>query len=359
MTSLHSLAATAIAGIALLAACSPSAQPKPTPEAIAVTTYHPTVRGEGEAWASGIVSAKQTAHISTRQMGFVDRIYVTQGDRVSRGQLLVTINSDDLRARRAQAQAMVREAEAAQRNAQRDQERFQNLHQQQSVSDKELENTQLRATSATARLQVARQSLREVEAMMRYTSIRAPFDGVVTQKLMDEGSTAAPGAPILTIEQTGDLDIKASVPESYVGLVALGKRVTVEIKSTGQQFAGTVTELSPSAEATGGQYALRVGLGSTDKSRLKAGMYAAIRIPTARTQGPRTIWVETASIVRRDQLTGVYVATADSTAMLRWVRLGQTDGTYTEVTAGLSPTDRIIRHRGIKLHNGSRITLTQ
>ncbi len=111
---------------------------------------------------------------------------------------------------------MVIEAEAAAKNTQRDFERFKRLREQNSVSDKELENVELQNTSINARLQVARQSLNEVNAMLAYTNIQAPFSGIVSQKMIDEGSMANPGMPLLVIEQGGDLQVVASVSETYI-----------------------------------------------------------------------------------------------------------------------------------------------
>ena len=91
---------------------------------VRVETYLPTVVQDNGIFISGMASAKQTAMISTRMMGFVDKIYVKQGDPVKKGQLLMVINSDDLKAKKAQAEAMVTEAEAAFKNARRDYERY-------------------------------------------------------------------------------------------------------------------------------------------------------------------------------------------------------------------------------------------
>lgn len=343
----------------IMSACSQPSRPKENEKPLSVTTYSPSRQQEQAAYVSGVVASQQAVHISTRLMGYIDRIYVKQGDQVKQGQLLVSLNSDDVKAKQAQVQAMIGEAEAASRSAHKDLERYQTLHAQKSVSDKELENMQLRQQSVDAKLQMARQSLREVNTMFSYAHIRAPFSGVITQKWMDEGSTASPGMPILTLEQSGALEVKASVSENYISQLTVGMPVKVEVKALRTTLDGQISELSPSAENTGGQYAMRVALDAAQSAPLKAGMYASVQLPvngeTTHTEG---LWVETSSLVQREQLRGVYVATGNK-AMLRWLRLGKEENGRVEVLAGLSSTDKVIRPTGAKLYNGRTIQLTK
>ncbi|RRD90024.1 efflux RND transporter periplasmic adaptor subunit [Bacteroides heparinolyticus] len=344
--------------IAALSACSSTTDERAEETVVAVETYLPTASHEDGFFVSGMVSAKQTAMISTRVMGFVDKVYVKQGDAVRQGQLLLVINSDDLKAKKAQAEAMVAEAEAASKNANRDYERYKALYERKSVSLKEFENMELNQTSVNAKLQMARQARNEVNAMLAYTDIRAPFSGIVTQRMIDEGSTAAPGMPLLGMEQSGELEIKASVPENHVSYIKVGNPVKVDIKSLGKRLDGKVSEISPSSALSGGQYAMKIAIAPGEKENLRAGMYAGIYIlgETGR-ESTKNVWIDASSIIMRDQLTGVYVATADNYALLRWVRLGKEIGGQVEVLSGLKADDRIIRHAEGKLYNGKKISV--
>lgn len=348
-----------IAILTVLASCSPKTNKEKKESAVRVNTYYPTRTSSEEIFISGIVSAKQTALISTKVMGYIDKIYVKQGDFVKRGQPLVIINSSDLKAKEAQSRAMIAEAEAAAKDAQRDYQRYQALHNEKSVSDKELENIALKNTSARAHLQMARQGLKEVRSMLAYTNIRAPFSGVVTQKMTDEGNMASPGTPLLSIEESGDLNITASVPESYITNVHTGEQVKIDIKSLHATINGMIKELSPSAAMTGGQYGVKIAISQKDKARLHPGMYAGIHIPNKAVQeGAPQILVKKSSVVSKDQLTGIYVADKDSKAVLHWVRLGKETGNQVVVLSGISMTDCIIEHTDAKLHNGQKIIVT-
>ncbi|MBP8686304.1 MAG: efflux RND transporter periplasmic adaptor subunit [Prevotella sp.] len=348
-----------IAAIAVLASCSSKSNKEKEESAVRVKTYYPTNTNSEEIFISGMVSAKQTAVISTKVMGYIDKIYVKQGDLVKKGQTLIVINSSDLKAKEAQSRAMITEADAAVKDAQRDYQRYQTLHEQKSVSDKELENVALKNISAKAHLQMAREGLKEVKSMLAYTNIKAPFTGVITQKIVDEGNIANPGMQLLSVEQSGDMNITASVPENYIAYIHAGDKVKIDIKSLGIYIHGFISEISPSATMTGGQYGMKISIGQKDKAKLRAGMYAGIHIPNKKADGGTPqILVEKSSIVTKDQLTGVYVADKDNRAILHWVRLGNETGDQVVVLSGLSETDRVIESANVKLYNGQKIIVT-
>lgn len=350
-----------IVGISTLYSCSSSDKLEDKDKTIVkVEAYSPGQSTNEGFYLSGEVTAKQTANISTRMMGYINKIYVKPGDKVASGQLLVSISSDDILAKKGQVQAMITEAEAAAKNAQRDYERFKTLRNQNSVSDKELENVALQNTSLNAKVQMARQQMNEVNAMLSYTNIRAPFSGVVTQKMVDEGSMANPGMPILTIEQNGELQVIASIPENYIQYVKVGDVAKMELKSLGITIDGKVSELSPSAFRTGGQYSMKLAIDTKNKENIRPGMYVNILIPNKTDENITSkIMLDKSSIVYRDQLTGVYVIDDQSQANLRWIRLGKTIGNQVEVLSGLSQNDKIVSKAEGKLYNGVKVSVNK
>ena len=342
--------------VGLMSSCSTSTKKVEEDKPVSVNVYYPTMQGGNEAYISGEISAKQTAMISTRVMGFIDKIYVKPGDQVKQGQLLVSINSSDMNAKKSQAQAMMTEAAAAVKNARRDYERYQVLYSQKSISSKELENVELNKVSMESKLRVAGQQLKEINAMLAYSNIRAPFGGCVTQKLVDEGSTANPGMPILSIEQVGDLNVQASVPENYIQYIHVGSIVEVEIKSLNKIVKGVVSELSPSATLSGGQYNMKIAI--NDRRNLKSGMYASIRMKVdGQTDSEPRIMIKQSSVINYDQLTGVYVVGDDDVALLRWIRLGKKVGDQVEVLSGLKKDEKIIEGAKGRLFNGAKVMI--
>ena len=347
--------------IALLSSCSSQSTENSTDTPVNVSVYSPQQSQVGGISISGQITSKQMATISTRMMGYVQKIHVKPGDRVNAGQLLISINGNDLQAKKQQALAMVAEAQAAEQNAKRDYERFTTLRQQNSVSPKEFENVELQYTSMRSKLKMAQEALNEVNVHLSYSDIAAPFAGTVTRKMIDEGSMANPGMPLLVVEQAGDMVVRASIPESYIQYVKVGDKARIDVKSIGETLSGKIIELSPSAYGTGGQYLMKVAPEGNKVANLRSGMFANLIVnnEVSQVSTDPTLLVENSSLVYRDQLTGVYVVDQQNQAVLKWIRLGKENNGRTEVVSGLNPDDRIIQSAEGKLYNGKKVTLTK
>jgi len=327
---------------------------------VAVTLSTVSAAIQPEILASGEVEAVQTAHISTRVMGRITHIFVKTGDRVSKGQLLASVWDEDIKAKRAQAGAMIAEAEAAYATAQKDYDRFNNLYQQQSATAKELDNVTLQYNSAKARVAAARQMRSEVNANLSYSSLTAPFAGVVTQKLAEAGSMANPGMPILTIEQDGILQVSASIAESDISSIHLGDVATIQLKSTGKSFDGKIIQINPSSQLTGGQYIVKISIPEKTTKDIYAGMFAGVNIPVKdnRQEKADALMVPLSAIINRDGLEGIYTVSVTNTALLRWIRLGKIYGDKVEVISGLSKDEKFICSSASKLYNGCPIVVS-
>lgn len=326
---------------------------------IAVTLSTVAAGTQREILASGIVEAIQTANISTRVMGRITNIYVKTGDKVNKGQLLARVSDEDLRAKRAQTDAMIAEAEGALVSAQKDYDRFNNLYSEQSATAKELDNATLQFSSAKARVAAARQMRTEINANLSYSSLIAPFTGVVTQKLAEAGDLANPGMSLLTVEQNGILQVSASIAESDIGRVHVGDLVKVRIKSNAITFKGKVIQVNPSSQFTGGQYIIKISIPDTEKNDIYAGMYASVSIPVTESvqSNEETILVPTSAIVDRNELKGIYTVSVDNRAMLRWIRLGKIFGDKVEVISGLAIDEMIVNSSESRLYNGAQVII--
>lgn len=352
-----------VAGVSLiLSSCSraPEKETISSGSPVKVTSATPRMNTLSGIHTSGQIQAAETANISTRVMGYITKIQVKVGDRVQKGQLLATISNDDMMAKKAQVEAQYILAQSAYVNAEKDYQRFTELHIQKSASDKELENITLQYNAAKAQVETAKQMRNEVNAMLAYTNLTAPFNGVVTQKLSDVGSIASPGMPILVVEQPSGFQVHATVTENDINKIKEGASASILIKSTGKQLTGKVTEVSQSSQFTGGQYPLKINIDTKDQSGIYTGMYVNVFIPTkeseqaeSKTSNPM---IPLTSIVNRDQLTGIYTISDDKTALLRWVRLGKTVGEEVEVLSGLSMHEKFIKSAEGKLFNGAPVT---
>ena len=346
-----------IATAALLAACSPE---KTTPAALVpavpVTLGGATTGQQNFVAASGKIESANSANLSTRMMGYVTKLHVATGQKVSKGQLLVSINNQDLQAKNAQTDAAILQAKAAYDNAKKDYDRFMVLFSQQSASQKELDDMTSRYEMAKAQLDAARQMKNEVRAQFSYSNITAPFDGEVTGTFVKPGDMANPGMPLVSVEGQNQMQVTAAVAESDIAKLKSGMPAKILVKSTGVELDGKVIELSTSARNTGGQYLVKINLRNPPKSVL-SGMFANVRFPVeASAPATSKILVPTSALVRQGQLTGIYVA-KDNTALLRWLRTGRTYGSQTEVLSGLEPSEKYIVGQEGKLYNGCPIEI--
>lgn len=305
---------------------------------------------------SGKIQAVNSANLSTRMMGFVDKIYVNVGDKVAKDQLLLSINNADLQAKLAQVNASITEATAAYNNAKKDYERFQNLFAENSASQKEMDDMTAHFEMAKARLEAANQMKNEVNAQFAYVNIRAPFSGIVTNKFIEVGDMANPGMPLIAVEAPSDFEVMALVPETEISQVEKGAKVNVAVKSLDKTITGSVTEVSTSAKNTGGQYIVKIALNKTDLNIL-SGMYVTVKFPVEKQVKSQVVLIPEAAIVENGQLKGVYVVGENNIALLRWLRLGRTFGDEVEVLSGLNADETYVVSAEGRLFNGAKINV--
>jgi len=327
-----------------------------TPVAVQVSS----VQADGNnpfVTASGKIEATNNANLSTRMMGFVNKVYVKVGDKVRKGQLLVEINNNDLQAKRAQVNASITKATAGFNSAEKDYNRFKNLFADNSASQKEMDDMTAHYEMAKANLEAANQMKNEINAQFAYVNIRAPFNGVVTNKFIEVGDMANPGAPLIAVESPKKFEVTAMVAESDISQIKSGTKVSVLVKSMNKTITGKVTEVSTSAKNTGGQYLVKIALDKTEATIL-SGMFATVQFPIEKkSNAVSMILIPTSAIINNGSLKGVYTVSQQNTAILRWLRLGKTYGDKVEVLSGLNSDEQYIISAEAKLFNGAKVKI--
>jgi RND family efflux transporter MFP subunit len=355
----RSLLATISVASTLLSACGgteerPAFSSKPVPVEIAKAgTGAPATAFD----AAGQAEAVQNALISTRMMGSIQKIYVDIGDHVRKGQLLFSIHAADIQAKGGQVNANIAAAEAALANAQKDYERFSTLFKQNSATAKELDNVTLQYKAAKAQLEAAKQMRNEVNANMSYASVTAPFDGVITQKMMDEGALASPGMPVLGLEQPGALQFTATVSESDINHIEVGDAVSIYVAAIDKTINGKVKRLSESSSASGGRFPIQI-TPETNPEGLRSGMFATITfsdVKTGENSNSTGVLVPESALMQSHELTGIYTVSEKGTALLRWVRTGRKSAGLIEIISGLSDGEQYISKAGGRLYNGAPV----
>lgn len=362
--------AALVAGVALATAgCgggdhATEAAPKAAPVSVQVATVASSPRAAAVE-AGGLVQARTTAVVTSRLMAPVREVRVGPGDVVRAGQVLVVLDDRDLgaQARSAQSAATAAErsvsaasadrqaAEAALALARASHSRVATLHGRKSATAQELDeaNATLRAAEARlsaidARIQQAEASLASARAGSEaasvtagFATVTAPFGGVVAEKLVEPGNMAMPGTPLLRLEERGAYRLDVRVDAARVASVQVGQTLPVELDAA-QPIAltGTVSEVARAMDADARAYLVKITLPAD--AALRTGMFGRARFP-----GPSApmLTVPTAAIVRRGQITSVFVADGD-TARLRMLVLGRPVEDGVEVVSGLSAGERIV-----------------
>jgi len=305
---------------------------------------------------SGKIQPINSAELSTRMMGFVTKSPVKIGDKVKKGQLLISINNRDLQAQSAQAKASISEASIAVNNAEKDYHRYKNLAAKNSATQKELDDITAQFEMAKARLEAAIQMKNEINAQFAYSNITAPFNGIVTAKTVELGDMANPGTPLISIESTGGFEVMAMVPETEITKITKDSQVNVTVKSIHKNLTGYVSEISRSANYTGGQYLVKIHL-DTMETDLRSGMFATVQFSLKENTASGMVLLPKEALITKGQLTGVYTVNDNNTAQLRWLRLGRTYGEQIEVLSGLTQDETYIISAEGRLYNGVNITI--
>jgi RND family efflux transporter MFP subunit len=314
-------------------------------------------RASEAAWSDGMEATAglqplRRATPGTVLMGRVSEVLHQEGDRVKAGEILARVESRDVQARLAQAQAAVSAARAQETNARLTLERVQRLHDRNATSQKSVDDANAGYEAAAAGLKAAEEGVEAAKVMVGYSLITAPFSGVVAKRQVEVGDTASPGMPLFVVEETRRMKLEASVPELWLTRLAVGDEVEVEVESaSGGKRRGSVAEIMPSVDPQTRTVMVRVLLENED-SALRSGMFARLRIGGA---SRPALLVSESALVHRGPLTGIFVVNAEEVAHLRWITVGDARDGRVEVLTGLKEGERYVVAAPPELHDGMKV----
>jgi multidrug efflux pump subunit AcrA (membrane-fusion protein) len=347
---------------------------------------------EEEAEVTGTVKSRTITTLSSKIVGRILALHAREGSVVQAGQLLIELDDQDIVAQVRRAEAGLAEAEAgmaevdrgiaaaaagtAAAEAQRDLAvstlaRYQRLLDRKSVAPQEYDQVAAQQKAAAAgveraiaegqvvqskrqqvlaRIESARAEINSAQVMRGYAKITAPFAGIVTVKHTDVGGLAAPGTPLLTLEDQRRYWLEATVPESQVSGLKRGQSLRVTIEAAGVSGAAQVSEILPAADPATRTITVRLDLPAS--SRLRSGLFGRVWIPAGRRQA---LQVAREAVVERGQLQGVYVVGQDGIARFRLIRTGALRQGGLEVLSGLSSGEQVVLKGVERVTDGARI----
>ncbi len=299
---------------------------------------------------TGSVVALESVRVASRLMGYIKDIAVVEGQAVKTGQRLFTIDPLDIEGAVEQARLGLRQADDAMKDAKADFERFENLYKDEVVSRQQFEKMKLNYDMAVSRSAQAKAGLGTAQGQMRYATVTSPINGVVTQKLANQGDIAAPGHPVLMVENQARLQVQTAVSESLYKNIRIGQTVMVEIDGQEKAVAGKVASLSPAADPMTHTYTIKLDVAAP---ALKSGAFARVLFPT----GARSILaLPVEAVLERAGITGVFVVDAQNVAQYRMVRTGRVVDGRVEVLSGLNPGERVVTGNAQAVNNGDKVT---
>ena len=344
-----------------------------------------TVSGPAVLEAGGAVQARTTATLVARIMATVREVRVRPGDRVRAGQVLVVLDDRDLAANARMAQSSATAADQGQSAAtsERDSanaalvlarashDRIASLYAKKSATSQEMDEAVAALRAAEARTASADARVKQAEAasssasaagdaasvVASFALITAPFAGVVTEKLVEPGNMAAPGTPLVRLEDTTGFRLEVRVDESRAQHVRPGDKVGVVVDGAAPDGAaleatGEVAEVARAVDAGARAFLVKIAL--PEAATLRSGMFGRARLPGAER---RALVLPPAAVVRNGQLTSVFVV-ENGRARLRMVSLGESTSGGVEALAGIADGETVVVSPPAGLTDGQAVTAT-
>ena len=317
--------------------------------------------------AGGVIRAQTTAQVMSRIVAPVVEVRVRPGERVTQGQTVVLLDDRDLAARNVQARAALAAAQSGRKSADANRDaadaaltlaqihhaRVQGLRDRNSATAAELDKAtaDLRAADGAARAAAARHaeaaaSVDAAEAAARaaavtasYSILTAPFDGLVTATLTEPGNMASPGMPLLTIESVESFRFEFQADEARVRSFTPGDAVAVEVEGAGEgtPIMGKIVEVAHAIDAAAHTFSVKVAIPPVPA--LRSGMFARARLPA---DVRKVLTVPSSAVLRRGQLSLVFVVDGERRARLRAVTTGARADDAMQVLAGVSEGEAVV-----------------
>ena len=305
---------------------------------------------------SGSLEPEQAATVRAEVAGPVKQTHLDAGQRVRRGALLATLDDAAVRDSYYSARSAVRSAESSLELARRNLERTERLEQAGAVPERELETARVTATSADGALADAKARLAGATKQLEDTRVRAPFDGVVSERQVDAGDVVQVGAPLFTIVDPRRLRLEASVPANEIGRLRIGTSVEFTVTGTERRVTGRIDRINPVVDPATRQVRIYATIPNADQGFV-AGLFAEGRVAT---DTKRAIAVPLTAVDSRGTNPVVHRVTAGRVVEVP-VRLGVRDeaAEMVEIQSGIAAGDTLLLGSAQGIAPGSKVRVLE
>lgn len=326
-----------IVPLLLLSGCSTDDASPVAPAAIAfeTITVAPTAGSRERVW-DGVVQAVNQATVSAQTAGRVVELPFDVNDYVAAGSVIVRFTDVEQQSAKRQAEAALRAAQATEREAQLAFQRAREMLDKNLIAKAAYDQALARRDAAAAGLEAARAGLREAGEQVDYTVVRAPYSGILTERHVQVGETVRPGQPLLSGLSLAKLRVEVDVPQSDVAAIRAQQKAAI-LLGDGRRIEAAELVVFPYADPATHSFRVRLELPEAE-----TGLHPGMTVKAAFALGEaERLLIPRASIVRRGELTAVYVVDPDQRVALRQIRTGHRFGDDIEIVAGLRAGERV------------------
>jgi len=288
--------------------------------------------------AVGSLSSPQETVVAPQIAGRIVSLNIAQGQVLQRGAILARLDDSIQRAALAAA-------EAALTNARQIYERDRQVVKSGGVSEQQLQSDE-------AAVQQAEAQLRQAQVNLEYTTIQAPFTGMLGMRQVSLGAYLKDGDAIVRLRQMNPLYLDFELPQQTIGRIMLGQKANFAVPGLAGEFEGTVTTVDPALDADSRNVHVQVTV-PNPKLLLKPGMFAHVRLVVG--TKPETLFVPAQAIVPEGDVRYAWVVAPEDKAEQRSVQVGAYHNNWVEIISGLKPSDRVVTAGVQKLYPGAKL----
>ncbi|HSH12374.1 MAG TPA: efflux RND transporter periplasmic adaptor subunit [Desulfurivibrionaceae bacterium] len=286
---------------------------------------------------AGTVTAAESATIAAKVAGVITALPVNLGSAVRQGQVLVKISAGEINAQLAQAETQLAQAK-------RNLEREQRLLAKEAATRESVKNLE-------EAVRLAEAGLAQAQTMVGYTTLTAPFSGLVSEKIANIGDLATPGTPLLVVENNNRLQVAVPVPEALLARIKSGDLLPLSIPAANFSGSGKVAEISPAGDPASRTAIIKLALTAPG---LRAGQFARVTLPGDDASTAAAITVPAQAVVAFGQMEKIFVV-ENGTAHLRLVRTGERHDGQVEILAGLDGGAQVVSEGATQLSDGQPV----
>ncbi|WP_111308448.1 efflux RND transporter periplasmic adaptor subunit [Confluentibacter sediminis] len=294
----------------------------------------------------GNVDTKQNIVIYPETQGILNRVYVKEGDKVTKGQLLATIDDGGLSQQLAQLQIQSELAKTT-------------FERQKRLWDQKI-GSEIQYLQAKSSYEAQQQTVNQLKSQLAKNSLRSPFSGIVDDVMIEQGSVVASQSPIMRMVNLDDMYIETDVPESYIRDVVVGKDVQIEFPVLNKIIKGKIRQASNYINPANRTFKIEVAVPNEDKS-IKPNLTARLKINDYTNSKailiPQNIISENAN---GEQYIYVVKDKKSNNAIANRViiKTGKTQGDIIEVLSGIDDDTEIIKEGARSVKDGQTVKIT-